>query len=283
MRYVGPTRIESVLPSGWLDRASAAKEDVKDLDPASCARCIDNKPLWGGVRRRFGAILQRKCWYCESAIKRSHMPIDHFRPKNSVAECAGHRGYWWLAYDWRNYRFCCTYCNSHGTAEARGTAGGKHDHFPLWDENVRAMEPEDDIEREQPLLLDPCDANDPRLLWFDPDGTAVPNPSHCLNDPEAYPTKRATTSIKLYHLNEPDLRERRGLSCKDVREACEAADALLEDVNAGESQAETSYRRELVQLCGRVGDCAEYSAAVKATLRALIGTSPTADTVLQMC
>ncbi len=52
----------------------------------------------------------RKCWYCEAREKRSDRHVDHYRPKNRV-HGTSHGGYWWLAFDYRNYHLACTYCN----------------------------------------------------------------------------------------------------------------------------------------------------------------------------
>ena len=96
-----------------------------------------------------------KCWYCESKQIRLDRHVDHYRPKNSVAECADHPGYWWLAFRSYNYRYSCTYCNSRRVDQRSGQAGGKADHFPLRDESRRAFSPDDPIDDEQPTLLDP--------------------------------------------------------------------------------------------------------------------------------
>lgn len=75
-----------------------------------------------------------KCGYCESRIlATSGGTIDHFRPKaeirNAIDQGERHSsptpidrkrnfgpiekpGYWWLAYEWSNWIFSCTSCNS---------------------------------------------------------------------------------------------------------------------------------------------------------------------------
>lgn len=125
---------------------------------------------------------------------RSDNPIDHFRPKNKVVECDGHPGYWWLAFDWRNYRFTCTYCNSRRVNIE--TAGAKHDHFPLLQPAIWDM-CETDCNNEKPTLLDPCDIDDCSLLTFNINDYA----SVITDDETLEEYIRAVRSIELYHLN----------------------------------------------------------------------------------
>lgn len=150
--------------------------------------------VWSQLGEQMSKISNGKCWYCETNELRSDKPIDHFRPKNSVAECPDHPGYWWLAFEWRNYRYCCTYCNSRRVDVK--TAGGKQDHFPIitppqWNTCKT------DVNRERPKLLDPTNQNDYSLLTFDKNGQACPNS----DDENSEDYLRAKESIEKYHLN----------------------------------------------------------------------------------
>src|SRR5882724_5509637 len=87
--------------------------------------------VWRAAEEALRLASYNKCWYCESLQERSDKPVDHFRPKNNVIEAKGHPGYWWLAFDWKNYRYSCTYCNSKRRDVDGGTEGGKQDHFPI--------------------------------------------------------------------------------------------------------------------------------------------------------
>jgi len=78
--------------------------------------------------------------------------LDHYRPKGSVAENPNHPGYYWLFADWTNLLPACSQCDA-----IKGNS------FPLMDERKRAIRPEDALEAEKPLLLNPCDTG------FDPD------------------------------------------------------------------------------------------------------------------
>ncbi|MTJ51968.1 hypothetical protein FJR38_04410 [Anabaena sp. UHCC 0253] len=48
----------------------------------------------------------RKCWYSEAKESVSSYHVDHFRPKGRAKELDGSSrdGYWWLAFEWHNYR-----------------------------------------------------------------------------------------------------------------------------------------------------------------------------------
>jgi hypothetical protein len=127
---------------------------------------------------------------------RSDNAVDHYRPKSRVAECPKHPGYWWLAFDWTNYRFSCTFCNSLRRDDQTESLGGKKDRFPLRDESRRAFGPDDTLDDEEPVLLDPTWFGDPPILWFDEDGRATENPS--VASEGSFPHARATVSIEAY-------------------------------------------------------------------------------------
>jgi uncharacterized protein (TIGR02646 family) len=233
MRFVDPDDVESCLEEAWHKEADQALNYVKaqeeaarkeaqeagkaqaDIDRlgklARTEAISENAAIWSRAGQRIRAVMHDKCWYCEVRDIRADMPVDHFRPKNRVAEEKGkHPGYWWLAFDWKNYRFSCTFCNSRRVSV--GSSGGKQDHFPLVDPVHRARSPAANLEEEKPLLLDPCKPDDPPLLWFSDNGEVVARFKQA-DQPEA--NLRAAASIKLYHLNHPNaVNERKTLSIK---------------------------------------------------------------------
>ena len=57
-------------------------------DPQERAQAInDRDDVWKALRERLAPLRKDKCWYCESNDSRSDRPIDHYRPKNAIAEC----------------------------------------------------------------------------------------------------------------------------------------------------------------------------------------------------
>ncbi len=207
------------------------------------------------------------------------MQVDHFRPKNRVSEedCGNHHGYWWLAFDWRNFRFCCTYCNSRREDLTTGTMGGKADRFPLRDETKRCRTPEDLISDEQPVLLDSTVRADPALLWFDEDGTARPN----TNDEKSWPYRRAKESIEIYHLNHTGLKEARLEVSRDCQRMVGEGDEAWKEYSQGSPVAEEKFKQAVEFLGERLTDNAEYSAAARSTVMGLrSGDRPWLDTLL---
>lgn len=175
MRFIDPDNVKAAIEeydSAWFDRAEQAFEEVKTLvDEGADKKAISDaikasSSIWRELKDVLKEVGHKKCWYCESRDDRSDNAVDHYRPKNRVAECGDeHPGYWWLAFAWENYRYACTYCNSRRKDQEGGTAGGKHDHFPIWDETRRSSDcnSSEEIDEEQPLLLDPARQSDPTL------------------------------------------------------------------------------------------------------------------------
>ncbi len=264
MRFVDLTKLE--LPSGWEERAQQAQREIAALDHDERSRAINNHHrIWGELKPCLEKLAHKKCWYCESKQIRSDKDIDHFRPKNSVDEkdSSDHPGYWWLAFDWGNFRYSCTYCNRQRTDS--GTTGGKGSRFPLHDETKRCRTPQDLLSDEQPVLLDPTEETDPGLLWFDNDGIARPTS----RDSDSWLHRRAKESIEIYHLNHVDLKEVRQSICYDCTQMVGDGDEAWKEYEQGSLVAQTKFRRTLRDLKKRLAYDAEYSAAARSTVMSL--------------
>jgi hypothetical protein len=133
-------------------------------------------------------LFHGKCAYCETVIS-SNQPgdVEHYRPKGRIRDEQGkiikikvanreidHPGYWWLAYDWRNLLPSCIDCNRRRRHGDENAPAGKAECFAV--RGTRAVMPDDDLDREQALLLNPATAGfDPaRHFQFMPDGTLKP-------------------------------------------------------------------------------------------------------------
>ncbi|WP_371194079.1 hypothetical protein [Glaciecola sp. SC05] len=251
MRYIDMDEIENDLPgnrqaqvdAAWVYvnrkmdereaaiRTEGARKNLSDAEitlkvevgrvAARKAAITAKNTLWSDLSNLLAEQSNGKCWYCESNELRSDNPIDHFRPKGKVVECPDHQGYWWLAFDWSNYRYACTYCNSRRNGAE--SAGGKHDHFPLFtppDWNKC----EADTNNEKPMLLDPTKANDCKLLTFNQNGEACPNES----DKSSDNFKKANKSIELYHLNHKNTTRARKRIHQEIRQLVASTNELLE-------------------------------------------------------
>jgi uncharacterized protein (TIGR02646 family) len=277
MRYIDINQL--VVEAQWEATANTAAAAVKKAKPANRSTVInDHQQVWKDLKDQLREISYGKCWYCESIDPRSDNAVDHYRPKGNVRNSnPPHSGYWWLAFKWRNYRFCCTYCNS--IRNSATTSGGKQDYFPLADETKRAVSEKSDIEEEAPLLLDPTDPLDVKVIAFAEDGTVGPAADE-KKDPLA--CRRAKESIERYHLDHPTINERRVMKLRQVRRWVEEADKNLarwvkQPTNGIWRRVATSRIQDILH---EVSPKADYSMAVKHLLAAMANKSVAAKTVL---
>lgn len=264
MRFIDTSDLADRLPDGWEERARDALEAVRKATPETRASVINSyKSLWAELKPILEEFSHKKCWYCESAERRSDYAVDHFRPKNRIAE-TGNDGYWWLAFDYTNYRLACTYCNSRRVDRDGGTSGGKQDHFPLLDESSRAICEDDCLEDEQVVLLDPLRPSDPLLLDFRDDG--MPRPAYS-KDEHAILYKRAEVSINLYHLAHQDIVEARALLFKKVTELVRSGDRFWKEYSEGKPTARDAFDGVVKELASLLAPAAELSSTARAALR----------------
>lgn len=109
---------------------------------------------------------------------------------------------------------CCTYANR-VTGE-----GGKSCYFPLPDKSEYLTE--NGTEDEVPLIIDPCNRSDVRLISFM--GNQVVSTSA-----EQYCTKRVEISASIYNLNDPYIKTQRVRVWDDVAKTLEEYSA--EEIN----------------------------------------------------
>lgn len=250
----------SALEFARLENISTAELD-QILEEARKEIISNNSALWSELKDILSKQSNHKCWYCESLELRSDKSVDHFRPKNRVAEAKAHSGYWWLAFDWRNYRFSCTYCNSRRIFS--DTNGGKHDHFPLFEPPYRALLPGQES-HEIVVLLDPCNCNDVRKIAYTIEGTPVPASSNV----ESRDFERAQKSIHLYHLDHTHTCRARKQIRIDIDLLVKEVSEFLTDGNIGKAD---SKKEEIINLI-RTDSEKPFSTSARAYLRRHIGT-----------
>lgn len=270
MRYVDPRRVEDFLPGPWVGRARAAKSEILAEDDKdrinSVLRRLD--VVWQDIKEPLKRVMENKCWYCETKQLRSDNAVDHFRPKSM---------YWWLAFDYSNYRFTCTYCNSRRKDKEFGTSGGKQDDFPLVNAKKRASRPGDDINAEIPLLLDPCEFDDPDVLWFDEIGLPEVNPL-CETDENVV---RVQISTRLYHLDHSYLVTARREKYLEITQMCSEGDAEYRRYEElGDRDALVHWSALVVRVYRAIERSAEHSAAAMCAVRGLRTKSVTAKKAL---
>jgi uncharacterized protein (TIGR02646 family) len=138
---------------------------------------IKKKSSWGLLKKWLANASGHKCWYCEAKSTRAPFDVDHYRPKLGVTvddvELVGHDGYYWLAYEWSNFRLSCQRCNRPEKDDAN-VLHGKANEFPLLDEAQRCAIPAGNLNAESPRFLDPCVEADCKLLAHGIDGEVKP-------------------------------------------------------------------------------------------------------------
>jgi len=160
-----------------------------------------NERLWKDLKDFLLKLFHNKCWYSEAREIISRYDVDHFRPKNIARQLDGTErpGYWWLAFDWKNYRLAGNIANQKSTGKR-----GKGDYFPLLEGTKAASGPDSDLSDETIYLLDPVNPLDWTFLTFDQYGKPIPNANIGTFD-----YHRAEVTIKLLHLDYQLLKDER--------------------------------------------------------------------------
>ena len=257
------------LPDDWLKKAEELSDSLlKAENEQQRSDIIDkNQDHWKAVKPVLASLFNRKCWYTEAPQQGTDVDVDHFRPKKCVKETLSastpHNGYWWLAFCLQNYRYSCIVANRRRTDVETGVKGGKADHFPLCDENMRANTPDSDLEEEQPILLDPLKATDVQLLQFKPDGEAMPRFSE---KKHARKFMRADQSIALYNLNHSEFVRCRIELRDDIDKDVKAAKRYFNKLETGDADNDLAYEEAICRLRKMKSEGAPFSSFCMAYL-----------------
>jgi uncharacterized protein (TIGR02646 family) len=280
---IDPQRIAEKIDQAWHTAAAQYAHDIAMMNAAERREYLRKTDHWALIKNALKAAAFDKCWYCEALDQRADGAVDHFRPKGRVHECKHHPGYWWLAFDVANYRFCCTYCNSGRSrvdVESNTISkGGKQDQFPLIDESRRVSDPNiGSINNEAPVLLDPLNPLDCALLTFDLDGKAHASVDKC-EAPIEY--DRVERTIAIYHLNDPVLVKARKKLIWEVSEHLKNANEAHQDVLQGNARSKASRTTDLQRIHAKMSAPSPYSKAAKVAVFNKYGSSELARALLQ--
>jgi hypothetical protein len=156
----------------WLAESERLVEELRKLDAAGKLKernkLIDDRSShWGKLKPWLLSLSDGKCWFTEARDIASHLDVEHFRPKKAARNIKGPEldGYWWLAFDFMNFRIA-------GTVPNRKKGAW----FPLRYGSVRSSFARRCEGDEIPHFLDPTNAHDVTLLAFDEEGKAIPAP-----------------------------------------------------------------------------------------------------------
>lgn len=239
-----------------------------------------NRLFWGRIKADLP--YSEKCWYSESKESVSVYEIEHFRPTRAICrsinvyrkikpnqeqnradwtkankyKCCG---YWWLAFEYRNFRNCGKRINN-----IKGIR------FPLNAGSYIASNHTDDYQLEDVALLDPTNPADPLFLTFDPDGKARPT----IVDQNRIEFVRAFISIEIYGLNSIDSlvkhRESKWSECyKAIKRAGDKYLEIEMAANAGDEIAFSRYFNEFMDFIDNdikpaINPRSEFSSVAKA-------------------
>lgn len=187
-------RINGTPPADWVAESEVVTQQLRAAaDEAARDDIIEaSKQLWIDDRIRNWLLGQfnNKCWYSEAQESVSSFHVDHYRPKGRVKQELGANtegGYWWLAFNWDNYRVCGQLLNVK-----------KGDLFPII-EGVRCSA--DNLvsfQLEAPMLIDPR-SDQTRLISYEKDeGDCIAVVAAGIVDPDI---TRAEKTIEIMGLN----------------------------------------------------------------------------------
>jgi hypothetical protein len=254
--------LEDNAPSeDWCRRAREATDKLKTMNKEERKQFIkNNSRLWAELKKYLLELSFGKCWYSEAREIVSDYDVDHFRPKNVAKNLDGSErdGYWWLAFEWKNYRISGTICNRPHKDE-NGRLRGKGDFFPLSEKCMPAKGPGDDLEDELIYFLDPTNRDDPLLLTFDETGSPKPTVAE-----GTWIYKRVEVTIDRLFLDYPPLVDER----KKIWTKCnllinEAQNIMREPESVSKKQR---LRDVLKDLRAMASPRAELSATARACL-----------------
>ncbi|TCL06990.1 hypothetical protein EZJ58_5291 [Sodalis ligni] len=248
----------STPPKDWLDKAAVLTEQLRNApdNKARVALIFAQRRLWRDKHLLdwLTNLHHRKCWYSEARESVSSYHVDHFRPKGRAAQLDGSErpGYWWLVFDWTNYRLCGQLLNVK-----------KRDVFPVTYENVANEGKPDSLNIEGHLLLDPL-SEDAWLVSFErnDDGECLAGPCPGL---QGHDLMRVEATIDILGLNRLAALTR---NRADVWDKCLAriqeyeragSEPVMHTCNALRAVA----AKALVELCSEE---AEFSSVAKACI-----------------
>lgn len=248
-----------------LDRLNQARAEViAEPDPEKRKKLFQKySTRWTAMREYLATLSYGKCWYVECRDSGALNDVDHFRPKSRVAEDDNHPGYYWLAFDWTNFRLSCQRSNRPGKNKEIDEVGGKADYFELTNPASRAYDPEDNLTLEEPMLLDPTNPADPPLITFDPDGTPRLAPRYSGSEKSAlrFEYSRRKLNIDMTQFNE----DRLGLF-NEIQRLVNRGRREMGNRDIG-SQASESLINTIRDLKRMMKPSAPYSSAAAAYIR----------------
>lgn len=258
-------QLAGLLTSNW-DPSKLKPLEIKEvfrLCEIICRRYLTseiiekNKKLWKDdrVRSWMLGLFNNKCWYSEAQDSVSPYHVDHFRPKGRVTDDLSDEvsdGYWWLAFNWTNYRICGDLLNVK-----------KNDVFPFADLTRATHSNPSSVDKECPILIDPLVEEEARLIsyeWRDVE-TCVAVQSGDVTPEQA---ARVDRTIEILGLNRlPRLNQKRA----QFWDKCKLAIADYKGARGSSNFAKIEQAKATATLKGMIKYDAEFSSVAEACVR----------------
>lgn len=260
MRYIDFELIDKsdVEVKKWMKKAKRKAKSLSSLTTHDKRKAfLRNNNIWSEFKPILINYFGKKCWYSECDLTGSYGDVDHFRPKNRSTDENDKvllaDGYWWLAYDYLNYRLSCE------TSNRPSGDGGKRDRFPLKPGSSPAAFPD---KSDIPVLLDPCVLQDVQLIDCDENGEVISLSS------DDYEKERVSISKKMYNWNCFNVARRK------VRLACKIA---IENLDIVYSSEPDKLDIPLGLIKDLTDDQAPYSSFARKYIKNKIEEKPYAD------
>lgn len=210
-----------------------------------------NSAHWGELKLWLLALSAGKCWFSEARELFSHYDVEHFRPKKEAKalDATVRDGYWWLAFDYMNFRAC-------GNVGNRKKGGW----FPLKNGSLRSTHAQPCEESESNYLLDPINNDDVDLIAFDEEGKVIPMPGI-----SEWNQQRVKETVKRLKLNEHvPLAEAR-------RKVWQQVDKLIEDFTSAKARSGSgnnpAAKAKLSQVRARIREMTNPNAELSAVAK----------------
>ncbi len=253
MRYID---LENNPPSdNWIARADNLTQQLINANTEEERNQIidNNQNMWGELKDHLRGLSNNKCWYSESKNDSAHCHIDHFRPKKKAVDENGNDrgGYWWLAFDWSNYRYSAPVENVR-----------KRDYFHV--NSNKANSPNDAIEDEDIRFLDPTDIEDPNKLAYTNEGLVTPKSIVQTNRNYI----QAEYTIRRMNLNKEEMKDSRKAKYHKTNLLIRQTNRLMNQQGNNFSPARRQkIKAKLKELLNLASSSSEYSSAVKYCLK----------------
>lgn len=240
----------------WVAKSAQLLAELAALDTAGMrdernAMIDANSAHWGALKEWMLALSAGKCWFSEVRELYSHYDVEHFRPKKEAKalDASLRDGYWWLAFDYMNFRVC-------GTVGNRKKGGW----FPLKDGSLCSSYTEPCEESETRYLLDPIDDDDVALIAFDEEGKVIAMPGS-----SEWEQERVNETVSRLKLNEHvPLAEAR-------RKVWQQVDRLIDEFSKAKARCSNgnnpAAKAKLVEVRSRVREMTSPTAELSAVAR----------------